>query len=235
MGEEELDEGDTQAECVSLVKLSEENLGLLKQLNAVLFPIRYQKQYYMQALASAPFSQLAFFRNTCVGSITCRLEDSFTGKRLYVFTLGVLAPYRRMGIEMKKNLLSISTFLTDGYKVVFKKDSCQILSPNEKHYLLQGEHRSGSKLMKFIMELAEDDGEILDVYLHVQVNNEEALQFYQKFGFEVRDLIRNYYRRIDPPDCFLLSKELGSKKDDGSDAEVPISAWTSQLPLKPDS
>ncbi|KAH7426975.1 hypothetical protein KP509_10G024900 [Ceratopteris richardii] len=191
MGEEELDEGDTQAECVSLVKLSEENLGLLKQLNAVLFPIRYQKQYYMQALASAPFSQLAFFRNTCVGSITCRLEDSFTGKRLYVFTLGVLAPYRRMGI--------------------------------------------GSKLMKFIMELAEDDGEILDVYLHVQVNNEEALQFYQKFGFEVRDLIRNYYRRIDPPDCFLLSKELGSKKDDGSDAEVPISAWTSQLPLKPDS
>ncbi|KAI5058948.1 hypothetical protein GOP47_0025267 [Adiantum capillus-veneris] len=166
--EEEEEKGKAEAdERVSVVQLLEENLGLLKRLNAVLFPINYQQRYYVQALASGPFSQLAFCGDTCVGSITCRIERTLAGRRLYILTLGVLAPYRRLGI--------------------------------------------GSKLMNIVLELSEKEEDLLDVYLHVQVNNEEALQFYKKFGFEVQDIIRNYYRRIEPPDCYLLSKNLARK------------------------
>lgn len=107
-------------------------------------------------------------RDTCVGSITCRVEKTLGGRRLYILTLGVLAPYRRLGI--------------------------------------------GSKLMKSVLDLCDQEEDFLDVYLHVQVNNEEALRFYEKFRFEVRETIRNYYRRIDPPDCHLLSKDLAGKK-----------------------
>lgn len=167
---EEEEEGleKVEEEGVWLQNLGVETLGLLKHLNAVLFPIYYHQKYYTQALASGPFSKLAFYRDTCVGSITCRVEKTLGGRRLYILTLGVLAPYRRLGI--------------------------------------------GSKLMKSVLDLCDQEEDFLDVYLHVQVNNEEALRFYEKFRFEVRETIRNYYRRIDPPDCHLLSKDLAGKK-----------------------
>ncbi|MCO5591714.1 hypothetical protein L7F22_045705 [Adiantum nelumboides] len=178
--EEDSEEGKSGAqERVSVVELREENLGLLKHLNAVLFPINYQQRYYLQALASGPFSQLAFCGDTCVGSITCRIERNFAGRLLYILTLGVLAPYRRLGIA--------------------------------------------SKLMKIVLELSKKEEDIVEVYLHVQVNNEEALQFYKKYGFEIRDLIRNYYRRIEPPDCYLLSKNLAGKELVEADQKPEVS------------
>lgn len=43
---------------------------------------------------------------------------------------------------------------------------------------------------------------------HVQVNNESAIEFYKKFGFEVVDLKKNYYKRIEPADAYVLQKNL---------------------------
>lgn len=45
---------------------------------------------------------------------------------------------------------------------------------------------------------------------HVQVNNEGAIAFYKKFGFEVVDLKNNYYKRIEPSDAYVLQKNLKS-------------------------
>ena len=42
------------------------------------------------------------------------------------------------------------------------------------------------------------------VFRHVQVNNEEAIAFYQKFGFEIRETKENYYKRITPADALVL-------------------------------
>lgn len=156
---------DTQ---VRLVNLREEDLWQLKKLNAVLFPIKYQDREYTYALASGAFSKLAFYGDTCVGSVACRLERSFGGRRLYIMTLGVLAPYRRLGI--------------------------------------------GSKLLESILELCQQTHDIDEVYLHVQINNEEALALYKKFDFKIQETIQNYYKHIDPPDCYLLSKEIVRNK-----------------------
>ncbi|KAI5067259.1 hypothetical protein GOP47_0017787 [Adiantum capillus-veneris] len=68
----------------------------------------------------------------------------------------------------------------------------------------------GSKLMKHILDLCRQDVTVSEIYLHVQTNNQEALAFYQKFGFEVREKIENYYTDIEPPDCYLLVKNLPS-------------------------
>lgn len=43
---------------------------------------------------------------------------------------------------------------------------------------------------------------------HVQVNNDGALDFYKKFGFEVVETKQHYYKRIEPADAHVLQKTL---------------------------
>lgn len=64
------------------------------------------------------------------------------------------------------------------------------------------EHKTG--------EFAQTD----EIALHVQISNDDAIKFYTtRFGFEKGDMVENYYRRIDPPHCYLLFKKLKSEKD----------------------
>ena len=47
----------------------------------------------------------AFFNDIVVGGVCCRIETEGDQRRLYIMTLGVLAPYRRLGIG--KNRLQV--------------------------------------------------------------------------------------------------------------------------------
>ncbi|KAF1791442.1 Acyl-CoA N-acyltransferase [Phytophthora cactorum] len=49
---------------------------------------------------------------------------------------------------------------------------------------------------------------VVQVYLHVQTSNTAALRFYRSLGFEATQILRNYYKRIDPPDCYVLRRQL---------------------------
>ena len=40
------------------------------------------------------------------------------------------------------------------------------------------------------------------------MNNETALDFYKKFGFQVVERKEQYYKRIEPSDAFVLSKSF---------------------------
>ncbi|CAA2933524.1 N-alpha-acetyltransferase 50 [Olea europaea subsp. europaea] len=104
----------------------------------------------------------AYYNDICVGSIACRLEKKEGGAiRVYIMTLGVLAPYRGLGI--------------------------------------------GTKLVSYVLDLCAKQN-IGEIYLHVQTNNEDAINFYKKFGFEITETIQNYYTNITPPDCFVVTK-----------------------------
>jgi N-alpha-acetyltransferase 50 len=65
-----------------------------------------------------------------------------------------------------------------------------------------------SELLKFALEKAKKDATITEVYLHVQINNSEAKEFYLRNGFEEAGIIKDYYKRIEPADCFILKKSL---------------------------
>ena len=42
----------------------------------------------------------------------------------------------------------------------------------------------------------------------MQISNDEALQFYNKFGFKIIDTKQEYYKRIEPADAYVLEKSL---------------------------
>ncbi|KAL2897752.1 N-alpha-acetyltransferase 50 [Bienertia sinuspersici] len=160
---------------ISLDSVRDKNIMQLKKLNVTLFPVRYNDKYYVDALASGDFTKLvsdsslsilyhAYYSDICVGAIACRLEKRESGAvRVYIMTLGVLAPYRGLGV--------------------------------------------GTKLLNHVLELCSKQS-ISEIYLHVQTNNEEAINFYKKFGFEITDTIQNYYTNITPPDCYVVTKYL---------------------------
>ena len=58
------------------------------------------------------------------------------------------------------------------------------------------------------MDKASKDPALSEVYLHVQLGNDEAKQFYLSNGFEDAGIIKDYYKRIDPPDCYILKKKF---------------------------
>lgn len=90
---------EMQGDTTVFVPVCEANVEQLKLLNSVIFPLRYPQQVYTDCLACGDLSQLAYRDGTLVGAIACRLELQATGNaKLYILTLGVLAPYRSAGI-----------------------------------------------------------------------------------------------------------------------------------------
>ena len=68
----------------------------------------------------------------------------------------------------------------------------------------------GAHMLKHVMEIVEKDGNYDSIVLHVQVNNETALAFYKKFGFEIVETKEAYYKRIEPADAHVLEKKIVS-------------------------
>ncbi|KAK8660970.1 hypothetical protein V6N13_051874 [Hibiscus sabdariffa] len=78
------------------------NLMQLKKLNTGVFPVAFPDKYYDDALASGEFSKLAYYRDICVGAIASRQDKKEDGSiRVYIMSVGVLPPYRGLGIAAK--------------------------------------------------------------------------------------------------------------------------------------
>lgn len=70
----------------------------------------------------------------------------------------------------------------------------------------------GTLMLEHVLKICRDDGNIDNVFLHVQVNNESAIKFYEKFGFEIVEEKKNYYKRIEPADAYVLQKSFKSER-----------------------
>eukprot|EP00891_Asterochloris_glomerata_P009875 jgi/Astpho2/9875/fgenesh1_pm.00152_%23_1_t len=67
---------------------------------------------------------------------------------------------------------------------------------------------TGTRLLEKSLHECSKDSSIKEVYLHVQSNNEDAVQFYKRNGFAVGDTIKGYYKRLTPSDAIVLSRKL---------------------------
>jgi ribosomal protein S18 acetylase RimI-like enzyme len=108
------------------------------------------------------------------------VEENDDGeKKLYIMTLGVLKAYRTRGI---------GKFSISSSRVLFSTNC------------------TGQKLLSSVLEEAYKKDELSDIYLHVHTSNAAAMKFYEKADFKNIETIKNYYKTIDPPDCYKLSR-----------------------------
>lgn len=154
-------------------EVTESNIGELERINQVIFPIKYPRRVYDDIVACGGVSQVVRLSNPksgqtgLVGGISCRLENTLDGPILYIITLGVLAPYRNLGL------------------------GSQLLT------------RCLDRVCSWLPEVRE-------AKLHVQVNNDDAIRFYEKHGFRIVERIENYYIKVEPRDAVLLQKRLST-------------------------
>ena len=94
------------------------NVNQLRLLNTTLFPVRYDKKFYADCVQNGEtICQMGYFNDICVASICCRYQKQEPQEQvdsvdaLYIMTLGVLAPYKRLGLgrKMLQHLLTNCT------------------------------------------------------------------------------------------------------------------------------
>ncbi|KAG3271441.1 N(alpha)-acetyltransferase 50, NatE catalytic subunit [Ictidomys tridecemlineatus] len=115
---------------IELGDVTPHNIKQLKRLNQVIFPVSYNDKFYKDVLEVGELAKLAYFNDIAVGAVCCRVDHSQNQKRLYIMTLGCLAPYRRLGIgtKMLNHVLNIcekdGTF--DNIYLIFPVPSTQL-------------------------------------------------------------------------------------------------------------
>ena len=145
-----------------------QNIGLLKEINAATLPVSYAEKFYADVVKTPKeITHYAYSGSVCIGAICCRVETETVGmeekSRVYIMTLGVLAPYRNRGV--------------------------------------------GRELLEGVLEHVDTQmSSVTSIYLHVWVENKEAMRFYKKFEFVEKDKVEGYYKRVSPPDAMIWER-----------------------------
>ncbi|XP_063716883.1 N-alpha-acetyltransferase 50-like [Symsagittifera roscoffensis] len=174
---------------IDLGDITKHNVGQLKRLNTVIFPVMYNDKFYKDVLDLGELAQLVYFNDIIVGAVCCRVEKGGppqnpnnthtplpspgfrdkNQKKIYIMTLGCLPKYRRLGV--------------------------------------------GTVMLEHVFKLCEKFPDVEAVYLHVQLGNDSALEFYKKEGFEITNTVEGYYKRIEPSSAYVLEKVINSPKE----------------------
>ncbi|GAA5820644.1 hypothetical protein JCM11251_003091 [Rhodosporidiobolus azoricus] len=235
---------------VVLGDLTTNNLGTVKKLHACLFPVSYSTRFYADLLdkkvTPEEYNKLVFYQDLPVGVLVCRLEKVEDGKegegmgevegeeryRLYVMTLGVLAPYRNQGLASKLvHHLLTSASSTHSQPPLPSTASASSAAPAPSSTPTPSTSSSSKKGKgkappppppqqkkaddnKAEEKKDEEEPEprrpvVESLYLHVHVGNEQGRRFWEKWGFEVKDTVKDYYRKLEPRDAWLLERKVG--------------------------
>jgi len=225
---------------ILLKRLDETTIDDLRKLNAVLFPVKYavrKKSVVLKILVvvvarslarslaralffqltnslSLPLSQESFYRD-CAAAGTCTSlayvcssssddgDDDENGD----------------AFEETHRSSSSSSFDELAGAIAVRLEKHPKMSDKARMYIMTlgvyAPHRSrgiGSRLLTNSLNEASEDENIVDAYLHVQTNNDEAIKFYcdpnGKFAFEKGEVIEKYYKRIEPDSAVVLRLDM---------------------------
>jgi ribosomal protein S18 acetylase RimI-like enzyme len=152
----------------------------LRKVNLACFPVQYQEKYYKDVVErnNEGLCKYAFFSGYVVGAACARVESILNQKE---------------GEGDRQRLYIMTLGVLAAYRG--RGIGTQLIQSILDHY----EEHKDEDVFKNVEEIS----------LHVQISNDDAIKFYtERFGFVKGDMVENYYRRIDPPHCYLLYKKL---------------------------
>jgi ribosomal protein S18 acetylase RimI-like enzyme len=74
------------------------------------------------------------------------------------------------------------------------------------------DRKLGSQCLESVISAASSHTkpQINRIYLHVQISNDAAKRFYERHGFKEMGISKDYYKKIEPRDAWILEKVLHS-------------------------
>jgi ribosomal protein S18 acetylase RimI-like enzyme len=159
--------------------VNHQNIQQLRALNRAILPVPYPESFYKDMLTNRPsLTKLVYYKDVIVGAVCCKIERE-------VEEDDAKEGDAKADVETEKRLCILTLALLAPYR----------------------NRGIGTKLLAYVMAEA-SRLKVSSVYLHVQTNNDLALNFYKKNGFEVTETIEKYYPRLDPPSCHVLTKQV---------------------------
>ena len=86
-------------ENLVLKNITNENVEIARQLNKLIFPVRYSDQFYRDLVNSEELTKIIYIKEKPIGIVGCKVkktEDDLTSA--YIILLGCLASFRRRGV-----------------------------------------------------------------------------------------------------------------------------------------
>ena len=196
---------------ILLGRLDETTVRDLRKLNAVLFPVKYavsRRAFHSLSLLSA---MLQLFLLTLFSHH--HSQESFYRDSAAAGTCTSLAYARGEGDEDENAFNELAGAIAVRLEKHPKSpDKARMYRMTPGVYAPHRARGIGSRLLMNSLNEASEDENIVDAYLHVQTNNEEAIKFYcdptGKFAFEKGEVIEKYYKRIEPDSAVVLRLEM---------------------------
>lgn len=90
----------------AILRVAPSHVDRLKSITTTLLPVRYSDRFFTECLEPVKYSAISFvalYDSQVVGWIRCRIEpfpnaENEVYQRIYVQALGILAPYRGLGL-----------------------------------------------------------------------------------------------------------------------------------------
>lgn len=160
--------------------ITKDNVEQLRMINTSSFPVNYNDSFYKDVVdrKDEDLCKFAYWNGFVVGAICARVEP---------------IPEADGAAPGRKRLYIMTLAVLAAYRG----------------------RGVGKTMVESVLDHVAENidtakyADVDEVTLHVQINNADAMKFYmEKFGFEKGKMVENYYRRIDPPHCYILSKKL---------------------------
>ncbi|KAH7340228.1 hypothetical protein B0J17DRAFT_611498 [Rhizoctonia solani] len=200
----------TLNERLSFVSLTADNIDILKFLNAEIFPVSYPDAYYAAVIKPelARFCKLIYLDGSPVGQATCSLKPSEREgeARIYGMLMGVLSPYRSLGIGSYAGQHLLDSIAAHNSYV----RTLQVVGPITPPALPKGQLDDPLHLLSTLP--------ITSIFMHVHVLNTGARRLYERYGFTERKRLENFYRRKGPDDtatkdAWVFERDIDSTLD----------------------
>lgn len=186
----------------------------LKRINDACFPVQYNDNFYREVLQlPRQLNKLAYWNDFCVGAVCARICG---GPPLRV------CRQRSRSFHREQQTTRTEEASQDELERNDDEEPQSTGSNNARLYIMTlavlAPYRGrgiASQLLQSILDFCQSPScqqqyvSITEVALHVQISNKDAIRLYtDRFGFEIGEMIQNYYKRIDPPHCYPLYKKL---------------------------